>query len=273
MPFAWDELAEHYHDEVITPFSDEVSFPLAADIERVRRARAVQTVVDFGCGCGEALEMVAGQVPLAAGIDLSEGMLQETRRRLSRSTRRDAAIDTAAGAARRLRKRVDALSDTSSAEAGNVWLGQIDLRRLGALAGRVDLALAINSICPRTARQAQVLFDNIAATVRPGGTLIAVFPSLDTMEHLFALHRRDGLDPSSIGQVHGQRGLFVDSTDEQQKYFRPAEIEQLFEGSGLQLVKLEKLHYPWPLIDASGWGNFPRDEEIWDWYAVGQCPQ
>ena len=87
---SWDELAKRYHDDVITPFDPEVDFRLKRDLDRLlrgwRREATLgrRVVIDFGCGIGEATQLVAGQAGLAAGLDFSAGMLDQTQRRLER---------------------------------------------------------------------------------------------------------------------------------------------------------------------------------------------
>lgn len=267
MSFDWNHLATRYHDEVISPFARGVEFRLEKDLdERLssweRDGTAAERVaIDFGCGCGEALLLLAGRVGLSAGFDGSEGMLVEAQRLLAG----ERAIHAPVGGWPPLRKALNAVGSAESSRAKTL-LVKGDLRRLGSLRESVDLALAINSICPSTTAQAVTLFRNISGSVRPGGELIAVWPSYDTMEHLFRLFRASGQDPSSVGTLRPE-GVFVSDVGAQQKYATADEITSWHEEAGFEMVRLEKICYPWPLVRESGWGFFPGRPRIWDWYS------
>ena len=114
---------------------------------------------------------------------------------------------------------------------------------------------------------AYVMFASVAACVRPGGVLIAVLPSWDTMHHLSALERRHGGSPASAGTIDGRTGIYTDGR-ERAKFFLPEEITQLCQDNQLAVTRLEKIRYPWSLMRRFGWGYYPRSPRIWDWYLV-----
>jgi 2-polyprenyl-3-methyl-5-hydroxy-6-metoxy-1,4-benzoquinol methylase len=269
----WDEVAGNYHDAVISPFARGVRFRLRSDIRRILRTwRADGTIgrrvlVDFGCGCGPGLLLVAGQVGFVAGIDFSERMLDESERTL-----RGAGISVSRYGRR---KGVGALAHKIALLAQNrledhqTVLVNADLRRLAPLYHRVDLGLAINSISPPNPRDVGVMFRQVTNCIKPSGRLIFLFPSLDTMYHLFKLVRRHNVKLADLGKIEAEHGVYIDPTGDRQKFFTPDEIQGLFKARGWVIDKMEKVRYPWDLARRLGWGYFPRHHRLWDWYVMG----
>ena len=88
---AYDRVAPHYHRDVISPFEPGIDFRLGADVRRILKnwnrdqTLSQRIVIDFGCGIGEAIALVAGRVGFAAAIDISTGMLKQCKKTLGRS--------------------------------------------------------------------------------------------------------------------------------------------------------------------------------------------
>ena len=269
----WDALARDYHANVITPFSPEVDFRFEADVMRSlaawrRQGTLDRTVVmDFGCGCGEALAAIAGTAGFSVGIDFSEGMLTQTQRRLEARgiavTRYPKHAPLSAVTADIARFRA------GQVRAGFTALANADLLSLEALRGAADCAFAINSIVPESTEEARAMLGQIAAALRPGGTLFAVLPSLDTMTYLFDLFEKYDWE-NDVGTIDSEAGIFIDSRGERQKYYTPEEIESLFGSESLEVDLLEKIRYPWRQIERYGWGYFPSHRRLWDWYVIGR---
>ena len=269
----WDELAPHYEEQVISPFAPEVRFRLPVDVRQILRMWRTdgtinrRVVLDYGCGCGNALPLVAGHVGLSAGIDFSEGMLAQSQIRLTQ-----AGIDVTRYNRRRgvraLARRVNLLKKGKLA-AHETILVNANLLRLGPIRACADLGLAINSISPPNAREVRVIFRQVTATIKRSGSCIFVFPSLDTMYHLFKLVRRYEVTPPDLGVIEPQNGIYVEPGGSRQKFFTPDEIEKLFKSNRWNIDRMEKVRYPWDLIQRLGWGYFPRHRRLWDWYVVG----
>ncbi len=68
-----------------------------------------------------------------------------------------------------------------------------------------------------------------------------------------------------------QRRLYADDCVNVQRFIHKHDIEPLFKNAGLRLLKEpEKFYYPWDLTREFGYGYFPREEEIWDWFVVAE---
>ena len=266
----YETLALRYHSEVITPFAKGVRFRLGSDVRRrLREWRDHDTiwrrvVIDFGCGIGEALALVAGKVGLAAGIDFSNAMLSQSRKRLERSDLETREL-TGRGSLGVLARLVRKCQDSETGMPTTV-LARGNLLRLNALAETCDLALAINSIAPPSVAEAHRMFQQVAQSLRPRGTLIAAFPSLDTMYYLSSLERRHGVGHAEVEEIDPVSGIYTDMYGEPEKFFTPDEIRELVRDNGLRVTRLEKIRYPWALMRRFGWGYYPRAPRIWDWY-------
>jgi hypothetical protein len=148
-------------------------------------------------------------------------------------------------------------------------LARADLRNLSALRRTADLVLAINSISPPRAAEASRMFSEVAKTLKSGGVLMAVLPSLESFQYLLDLARRRGTPLHEAGRIDA-RGMFHES-GEAQKFFTADEIRALLRVNGLRVLSLAPVRYPWAIMARFGWGNFPARPRLWDWHVVARA--
>ena len=85
---SWDAAAAAYDAWVISPFAPDVDFPVRNHVRRLldtwKQRGELRRRVAFGCGCGkgQALTLIAGQVGFACGLDFSPRMLDLSERLL-----------------------------------------------------------------------------------------------------------------------------------------------------------------------------------------------
>jgi len=272
----WDEVADEklYEKWIISPFASDVDFRLPADVlgllDRWKRGGGLgrRVVLDLGCGRGDGLALVAGHVGFAAGLDFSPRMVALAERFLKA---RDVATTTYPrrdGVARMARdlRRTAAGTRREPVSA----LAVADIRNLSRLRYSADLVLAVNSISPARAADTSRAFGEVASTLRPGGTLMAVLPSLDAFQYLIGLARRRGARLPDAGRVDAN-GMFHENGTAQ-KFFTSDEILALSRANGLRPVSISKVRYPWPLMRRFGWGYFPGRPRLWDWHLVARSP-
>ena len=273
---AWDEVAPCYEEAIISPFAPGVRFRFRKDVHRIIRKWQIdgtlehRVVTDFGCGCGLALSLIARRVGFAVGIDFSEKMLDQSQSRLEKAGINVSRYSRRNGL-RALAHRIDRFERAALPEHQTVLVNS-DMRRLGPLHKRIDLGLAINSICPPNSRDVKVIFREVTACIKSGGLCIFLFPSMDTMYYLLGLIRRYGAKrakASELGHLEREDGFYVGKNGDRQKYFMPNEIQNLFESQGWVIDEMEKLRYPWDLVGRMGWGYFPKHQRLWDWYVIG----
>lgn len=255
----WDEFADIYDEESISPFRRGVRFPFSTDVKRtIRPWREDGTLdsrvgIDFGCGPGDSLRVLAGRLGLAIGADFSRRMLDVCRARMSIRARPRPAREW-------IERGFEPRSTVTSVE---------DLRDLSRLRGSVDLATSVNAICPAEPSVATRMLAQILRTVAPGGTAIVVVPAAESTADLFAWAEEDGEDLSGLGRFDARRAILTYSTGETQRYLRRAEIEAAARRiRGLELARLEKVEYPWTHMREAGWGSLRGRPRLFDWYGV-----
>lgn len=270
----WDAFSANYHAESVTPFAKGVRFRLRRDLRRLMRAwqtsagDADRVFVDYGCGPGDALELVAGVAPIAVGVDFAPRMLRLAQRRL-RNRGVEARVLNEPNSLRRVHNasRVHVMESRRP----RTVLVRADLRNLRAIRGCVDAATSINSICASNGRDATKMFREMAGTLRSGGVFYSVWPALESLEYLFELDRRAGNPPEVRNEVLQPDGVHVDATGYALKLFAADEIRQLCERAGLRVETLEKVRYPWSYMRELGWGDHPRRPQLWDWYVIARA--
>lgn len=257
----WDDFADIYDEESISPFRRGVRFPFKSDVKAVVRPwRQDGTLdsrvgVDLGCGPGDSLRVLAGRIGLAIGADFSKRMLDVCRTRLRIRPRPRPAREW-------IERDFAPRSTVTSVE---------DLRDLSSLRGSVDLATSINAICPEDPSTAAPMLRQILRTVARGGTALVVVPAAESTADLFEWAQEDGEDLSGLGRFDARRSILTYTTGETQRYLRRREIEAAARGArGLDLVRLEKIEYPWTHMREAGWGNLRGRPRLYDWYGVWQ---
>ncbi|MCB9854026.1 MAG: methyltransferase domain-containing protein [Phycisphaerales bacterium] len=269
----WDAFSANYHAESVTPFSDGVRFRLRSDLRRLMRQwqaddrRSDHVFVDFGCGPGDALELVAGKVPLSVGIDFSPKMLSLAAERLRRRGVPSERLNSKQGLDRIC---ADDRRGRAVNEAPQTLLVQADLRKLRRIRGCVDAATSINSICASNTCDASQMFREMARSIRPGGVFFIVWPALESLEYLFELDRRAGRPPEERNEILGSDGVNVDASGYALKLFRADEIRALCGDVSMVVETIEKLSYPWTYMNELGWGYYPGRPRLWDWYVIAQ---
>ena len=270
----WDAFSRNYHADSVTPFARGVRFRLRRDLRRLVRdwrsasGRRGRVFVDFGCGPGDALELVAGRVPLSAGVDFAPKMLGAAARRL-RGLGVEAEMCRSTDGFRQVRAM--GVGGGERVDDARTLLIEGDLRKLRAIRGCVDAATSINSICASNGRDASRMFVEMARSLRRGGRLFSVWPAVESLEYLFELDRRAGDDPAERGEVLRDDGVNVDATGYALKLFRAAEIRGLCASAGLVVEVLEPVRYPWAYMRELGWGYYPNRRCLWDWYVIARA--
>src|SRR5947209_9338735 len=111
--FAWSQAARRYEEDFIDPYRADVRSPLDKALAGIKKSRH-KVAADLGCGIGPLLPALAKQFGHVYAVDFAPGMLDRARR--------------------------------SCAKLDNIEFLQRPLTDLTALAGKVDVAVAVNSL-------------------------------------------------------------------------------------------------------------------------------
>ena len=240
-PRDWDRMAGDYFDAVVSPLRDGVPGPLLRVLDAIPRARRL-TAGDLGCGTGTLLPALADRFHRVEAIDFSAAMLARARARC--------------------RQR-------------HVRLHRADLANLGKFHGRLDVAVAVNSVLTPDPARLDRIFAELAAVLRPGGMLIAVFPPMEAILYQgFLIHERERRHNPTSARQRTNRILerakydFVHGTYNEhggaQKFFYDFELRHRLRSAGFRRIRIGRVPYAWG--DAvGGYESFPGEPPMWDW--------
>ncbi len=246
-PREWGALAHRFDQRVCHVLSEERNGRVAAAIRStVRRG---DRVADFGCGTGRALPLIAELAKQVDAYDFAPGLL--------------------------------AVAERATAGLGNVTCQVADLSDESLTLPTVDAGVCINALLsPRAALRAKML-GAISRTVRPGGRLVLVVPSVESV--LLGIHRnvewhlregwsdreaRAAADLTGVTAAAVRDGVFDRGGVKTKSYLRE-ELILLLEAFGWSVESIEKAEYDWSteFEDPPAWMGEPYP---WDWVVRGR---
>jgi hypothetical protein len=140
-----------------------------------------------------------------------------------------------------------------------------------------DVVISINTIIMPGLKDVREAFHNVCASVKKGGKLLLVLPSMEAvLYHGFLLTEKElGRKPEGLAKRTAKKrfekhkydlffGYYADGKDTQ-KFYYLHEIEYLLKKEGIKNISIARLEYPWG--SASGdYDDFPKEKPIWDWF-------
>ncbi len=247
----WDQVAGNYETEIFSVAAQD----RAGRVRRVltRYGRGAATVSDIGCGIGHFLPLLAARFAQVLAVDLSP-------RCLARARARHAALTNVRYVAR-------------------------DLSAPGTRLPAADLVLCVNALLTPALAVRHRFLDNLCRSVRRGGHLVLVVPSLEsallTNARLIEWNRRNGLGPSAAARS-GFNDRLADVTRRlhegvaridhvETKHYLAEELAFLLADRGLVVCETTKIEYPWrtEFTNPPRWMRAPYP---WDWLVVARRP-
>ncbi len=240
---AWDAISQDYLASIVSPFDHDISNPLFNELLALDGAPR-KTVGDLGCGTGPLLPFLAEHFGRVVAVDFSAGMLRRARART---------------------------------RARNIRFRRADLTDLSEFEGALDVAVAVNSVLAPSPRDVNRILAEVRATLRPGGTFLGVFPSMDSVLYHAMLvldrecseHESDDTAMRHTRRVCERRkydflaGVFDDDGDRQKHYYE-FELRHRLHEAGFRGLRFRKVRYPWD-DSVSGFECFPGKPKLWDW--------
>jgi len=241
----WSRHATKYDDVFLDPFRPGVVNPIPDAIRAVKGSKT-KAAIDLGCGTGPLLPLLVERFGEVHALDFAPGMLKKSRERLG-------------------------------ADADRVEFLQRTMDDLGDFAGRIDVAVAINSLVMPDVRDVDRTLRAIRATLRPGGVFFGVVPSIDAIHYSTMLLYDRELDKGlSVAEAersaafHGEHRYYEFGFGRfqfqglKQKFWQPFEIEYRLKRAGFATVELDRVLYPWDDHIPGGEG-FADQPPSWDW--------
>lgn len=245
----WDRVAAAYFEEVVSPLRTGVPAQLGRALAAIPDAGR-KTAGDLGCGVGTLLPTLAARFARVVGVDFSPAMLARAR---------------------------------ASCVAPHVSLVAADLADLRRFHDRLDVAVTVNSVLSPDPDVLDRMFGELAATLRPGGVLLGVFPAMEAVLYQgFLIHERERrlhhpararsrtsriLERAKYDFVHGT----YTEQGQTQKFFYAFELRHRLRRAGLRRVRLGRVGYPWG-DGLGGYERFPGEPPMWDWFVRATRP-
>src|SRR3954471_19320655 len=158
----WSRHAVRYDELFLDAFHPGVENPLLARLAEVPDPGR-KTVADLGCGTGPLLPLLVGRFGRVIALDFAPGMIERARERLG-------------------------------PDAGAVTFETRAMDDLADYAGRLDVAVAVNSVVMPDVRQIDRTLRAIRASLRDDGVFLGVVPAMDAIHYHTMLLMDQALD-------------------------------------------------------------------------------
>lgn len=240
----WDKVAGSFEQEIFNvPANDSKGF-ITRWIKRLAQPDAVAT--DLGCGVGRTLPLLADRFTKVYAVDVSSQCLT--------------------------------VAAEACADRKNITYVHADLSKDRNSYPATDVVLCINTLLNASIEIREPLIDRTCRSVKRGGHLLLVVPSLNSAlltayRHL-QWNMRDGMDPKDAQQAAAlnTKGLehgIVHIDGVPTKHYLREELEASLAARGFSVEAIEKLEYPWTTeFEAPPkWMQAPFP---WDWFVVAR---
>jgi SAM-dependent methyltransferase len=245
----WSRAAATYESDFIDPYRPDVRSPLLSVLTRLAGPGG-KTASDLGCGIGPLLPFLAERFTAVHAVDFAEGMLA------------------------RARERCRGLA--------NVEFHHRSLTDLAPLAGRIDVAVAVNSLVMPDLRVLEATLRQVRAALRPGGQFVGIVPAMDAVHYYNMLLLDRALasgQPLAAARKnaahHGEHALYDFAFGQfcyegiEQHFWQPFEVRYRLRRAGFRVVGLRHVRLSWQQF-ACG-----RDLEAypppWDWFFLARA--
>ncbi len=243
----WSRHAARYDELFLDPYAPDVENPLWSTLAAIPAAKR-KSVADLGCGTGPLLPHLAERFGQVIALDFAPAMLERARERLGQNA------------------------------AGRVVFLERAIHDLDDFAGRVDIAIAVNSLVMPDVRLIDRSLRAIRRCLKPDGQFLGIVPSIDAIAYHLMLIMDQALD-QGLGSKEAEKFASLNLERRRydfvfgkfhfqgihQKFWRPFEIEYRLKKAGFTTVTLQKVLYPWD-------DNPPGDDDLadfprsWDWF-------
>lgn len=249
-PKDWDRIAEDFYGEIISPIKNAKINPLLTDLKKF--ANKNYHVLDAGCGLGGLSQLLSSQYGKVTGIDFSPKMIEIA---------------------------------TKKNKTSNVSFAQADMRNLIEYHNTCDMVVSINSLLMTKLDELNASFDQLFKTLKPGGKLLAIVPSMEVFlyQAMLLIHRNMHEGDSQVVALQKTK-QFISSQEhdfllgtitfdgDSEKCFYDFEIKHRLEKAGFANIELSKVLYSWQEYKKAGQESFVGEPLPWDWYVVAHKP-
>lgn len=233
----WDAIADHYHEQIISPLRESTYNPLWKHIDRMRVTKI--RCLELGCGTGELLADLANRFESVEGFDFSARMVERAKDR--------------------------------TRQLQNVHVRQGDMRRLQFPPSSFDAVITVNSLLAKSERTINGIVKNIFQVLRPGGMFLGILPAMEPYIYQRMLAVDYGRRQSKSQTLDFSRGI-IDFDGSKQKAFYRFELGYRFGRAGFGNFSIERVPYSWKAWKEAGQPAFRKESPPWDWFLACQKP-
>ncbi len=186
----WNRQEARYDEIFLDPYGPNVVNPLWEALAEIPAARR-KTAADLGCGTGTLLPYLAEQFESVFALDFAPDMLKRARGRLQ------------------------------SGALARVTFLERAMHQLDDLAGKLDLAVAVNSIVMPDVRLIDRTLGAIRRSLKHDGFFMGVVPSIDAIYYHMMLLIDQSLDQGfplveaeKLAALHVEAGITTSPSDD-----------------------------------------------------------
>lgn len=248
--YQWSRHAARYDDLFLDPFLPGVENPVLDALKAIPHPENL-TVADLGCGTGPLLPHLIGRFGTVIALDFAPAMIEKARARLG-------------------------------SDAAKVAFENRPMYELEAYQGRIDVAVAINSVVMPDVREIDRVLGAVRSSLTPQGVFLGIVPAIDAIYYqtLLLLDQAlgRGLNPEEAERhaaFYGEHRYYNFAFGRfrfrglKQKFWQPFEIRYRLTKAGFGSVELSQVLYPWDenMIGGSDFAAHPRS---WDWAFIAR---
>jgi SAM-dependent methyltransferase len=235
----WDAVASRFEEEIFNVPANDRKRYIAGAVKR--HADPTGTALDIGCGIGRTVKLLAKHFGRVIASDISSECL--------------------------------AIAAHVNRKVKNATYHHSDLIKAPPPGSPAEFALCINTLLFAEHRKRARMVEHVCASVKKGGHLVLVVPSIESVLLTHARHAEWKARASGEAQASGSevsegadplRGVVcIDAVPT--KHWSADELVSLLAVHGLEVRDVRKIEYPWSteFDRPPGWMKGPYP---WDWF-------
>lgn len=241
----WEKIAPDYNEEIFDVLQQDKKGYIRKAINKL--ASPGSSVIDIGCAIGKWLPVLSPAFKKVMAVDISAKNLTIAKKNFPQLQNVEY-------------KRADMSSGTSSFSG-------------------FDMALCVNAILTDSLKKRTHFFSNIRKSLKKGGHLVLVVPSLESwlltriIQNQWKIDKRLFNTSLSEGEAKkryaGIQQGNVEIDNVATKHYLGEELELLLSKEGFEVIQKQKINYDWhtEFIQPPHWLKEPRP---WDWMVVAR---
>lgn len=241
----WEKIAPSYNDEIFDVLKEDRKGIIRKELNKIANPKA--SIIDIGCAIGKWLPILSPAFRHVLAVDISAKNVSIAKR--------------------------------NHPELLNVEYRRVDMSSPSYNIGGFDAALCVNAILSDSLVKRQRFFGNIAKTLKPGGHLVLVVPSLESwlltriIQHQWKVDKKlfvHKIKPAEAVKRYAdiqQGNAEIDNVAT--KHYLGEELDLLLEKEGFKVITRKKINYGWhtEFVAPPTWLKKP---EPWDWMVLAE---